>query len=351
MTAPAGRASLDDAGLRQARLEHSGKNTWLALAIFAVPTLGYVVNFVGLLAMAPPWSLLLTISGAWFTGMMFVVGHDACHQSYTRSRRLNAVIGRMALLPSLHSFSLWDLGHNRIHHRHNNVRGFDYVWEPMSPGDYAAAGPWRRALYRFLHSPAGVFAYYLPVIWLPKMFLVRKRVYGTFRPAYLWDGILVWTFLGLETAAAVVIGDAFGRPAGEAILIAVILPFLIWNGLMSFVIYLHHTHPAVPWYASVEEWREKMGGVFGTVHVRFPWVVRKLMLDIMEHTAHHYAPGVPLYHLESMQRELQRPDMVEWRWSVGGFLDVTRRCRLFDFDAHRWIGYPSHVTAGGPPAA
>jgi hypothetical protein len=37
---------------------------------------------------------------------LFVIGHDACHGSLTASRLLNALIGRMAFVPSAHSFSL-----------------------------------------------------------------------------------------------------------------------------------------------------------------------------------------------------------------------------------------------------
>jgi hypothetical protein len=41
---------------------------------------------------------------------MFVLGHDACHQSLTSSRSFNAWIGRILFLPSLSCYSLWALG-------------------------------------------------------------------------------------------------------------------------------------------------------------------------------------------------------------------------------------------------
>lgn len=174
----------DDIDLRQDRLRLSRKNNARAVLIFALPALGYCANFLMALWLGWPWGLLTVISGAWFTGMLFIVGHDACHQSFTSSRRLNGILGRISMLPSLHNFSLWDLGHNRIHHRHNNVRGFDYVWEPMSPQDYAAVGPLRRWLYRVSRSPVGVVTYYLPGIWLSKMFLLKRSVFGEFRREY-----------------------------------------------------------------------------------------------------------------------------------------------------------------------
>jgi len=26
------------------------------------------------------------------------------------------------------------------------------------------------------------------------------------------------------------------------------IPFLFWNGMIGFVVYVHHTHPSVSWY-------------------------------------------------------------------------------------------------------
>ena len=322
------------------RLQLSRKNLPLALLIFAIPIVGFCLNFVALLAIGWPFALPLVFAGGWFTGMAFVVGHDACHQSFTASHRLNAILGRISLLPSLHSLSLWDLGHNRVHHRHNNVRAFDYVWEPMSPEDYAAATPRQRLRNRIFRSGLGIPFYYMFEIWFPRMFLVRRVVYGTYRQAYLLDGLLVWGFLVLEIATAILIGNTFGRSAAEALLLAVIGPFFIWNALMSLVIYLHHTHPEVPWYASVEEWRTRNGRLTGTVHVSFPWLVGKVMLNIMDHNAHHYAPSIPLYNLSRMQQQLDTEQVIEWHWSIRRYFDIVRQCKLFDYASGHWTSYP-----------
>ena len=333
----------DGVALRKDRLEYSRKSTSVALAILALPLLGYSGSFVAAIALGMPWAIMFAGIEAWCIGMLFIVAHDACHQSFTGSRRLNGIIGRIAMLPALHSFSLWDLGHNRIHHRYNNVRSFDFAWEPMSPADYARAAWPKRATYRFLRSPAGIAVYYMATIWLPKIFLVRKSYYsryGAFRREYLWDALLVWSFLGFEVLAAALLASLWGGDPLEAIMLAVVLPFLVWNVLISIVIYLHHTHPDVPWYASIEEWRVRQGAVLGTAHVKFPWLMAKLMLNIMEHNAHHFAPGVPLYNLEAMQARVHRDAVVEWHWSPLRFLSVIRDCKLFDYETSTWARFP-----------
>jgi hypothetical protein len=36
--------------------------------------------------------------------------------------------------------------------------------------------------------------------------------------------------------------------------IACIIPFVLWNWTVGLVVYLHHTHPDVQWYAERREW-------------------------------------------------------------------------------------------------
>lgn len=56
---------------------------------------------------------------------LFLIGHDACHGSFFASPALNNIFGRIAFLPSMTAFSLWDVGHNVAHHGFNNLRGRD----------------------------------------------------------------------------------------------------------------------------------------------------------------------------------------------------------------------------------
>lgn len=325
--------------LKKLRLEYSKKNNLIAITLFSAALIFYMSTFVATLYVGWPYGILLALACAWGIAMLFIVGHDACHQSYTTSATLNKIIGRVCFLPSLTNYQLWDLGHNRTHHRYNNVRGLDYVWEPMSPSDYAAASRSRRLLYRVWRSPFGIPLNYLFDLWPLKMFFIRKDVVGEKARDYWMDGAITYGFAVAQTVFALVVGSAFGNGPWESWLLAVAIPFVIWNVLMSVVIYLHHTHPEVPWYSSVEEWRDNNGKLTGTVHVRFPWVLRKLMLEIMEHNAHHYAPGVPLYNLSEMQSHLHDEKIVEWTWSFSEYFRIARTCKLYDFEKKIWLPF------------
>lgn len=59
---------------------------------------------------------------------LFVLGHDACHQSLTPHRRLNRWLGHLVFMPSLTPYSLWDLSHNVVHHGYTSLKDFDFVW-------------------------------------------------------------------------------------------------------------------------------------------------------------------------------------------------------------------------------
>ncbi len=277
----------------------------LPLLLFAGLILLWLATELAILA-APVWlALPLAVAGGVVIGMLFIVGNDAGHNSFTRNRLVNQIVGRIAFLPWAHAFSLWDLSHNRTHHRYNNIAGIDYVWEPMTPEAFRTASPLRRALYAFHRSPVGVPFYYLTELWARRLFLPLPGAVPRTRPVHWFDAALVAGFLLLWLGAATAVGGAFGKTPVVSVLLAVIIPFLLWNGMMSFIIFLHHTHPSIPWFTDEASWTEARGAVSGTTHVRFAKPFRWIVLNIMDHNAHHLASGVPLYHLQRMQRAME----------------------------------------------
>jgi omega-6 fatty acid desaturase (delta-12 desaturase) len=168
---------------------------------------------------------------------------------------------------------------------------------------------------------------------------------GRIRPVHVADAILIWSFLAAYLALLAMAGNTFGKGILESLGFGFLLPFLIFNGLISAAIFLHHTHYAVPWYASLEEWKQGAGAIYGTVHVEFPWIFRKLILHIMEHNAHHYAPSLPLYRLSAVQDLVKRPGVVTWQFSLSEYLNVCARCKLFDYATSRWLDFNGCATS------
>jgi omega-6 fatty acid desaturase (delta-12 desaturase) len=133
-----------------------------------------------------------------------------------------------------------------------------------------------------------------------------------------------------------------------AIVAGFLIPFIVWNGMIGFVVYVHHTHPAIAWYNKKSEWLRAQPFVSTTVHLKFNFYVGTLVHHIMEHTAHHVDMSVPLYNLKAAQNRLEElmPNRIvvqsfSWRW----YFDVARTCKLYDFENKAWLDFDGNKLA------
>jgi omega-6 fatty acid desaturase (delta-12 desaturase) len=295
--------------------------------------------------------LLGNVAG-FIIGRLFIIGHDACHQSLTPHRGLNKVLGRIAFLPSLTPYSLWDIGHNLVHHGYTNLKGFDFVWAPLTSEEFNALPAHRKVLDRIYRSGWAPGLYYLVEIWWNRMYFPNKTNMETRRSAFFWDNVLVSGFGVLWLAAMV--GSALLTHQSVAFLLftGVAVPFFFWCSMVGFVVYVHHTHVKVSWYDDRVSWARAQPFISTTVHLTFPFSIGALMHHIMEHTAHHLDMSVPLYRLKNAQKRLEDllPQRIiiqrfSWRW----YFDTARRCKLYDFSRHCWTAYSGTATSEPNP--
>ena len=149
--------------------------------------------------------------------------------------------------------------------------------------------------------------YYLIEIWWKKNFLpIAPEARANWR-SHVFDSAFVVAAGALHVWAIVAIGRAWtpDRSVWLVLLAAWLVPFLAWNWLIGLIIYVHHTHPLVPWFEREDEWNYLASQVLGAVHVRLPRPWNWLDNNIMEHNAHHALPIIPLYSL----RPLQAPEI------------------------------------------
>ncbi len=115
------------------------RTTAYAIGLMLLDFAVWALLLAGTVMLEATWAKLLCGLAAGFViGRLFILGHDACHQSLTPHRTLNKWIGRIAFLPSLTPYSLWDVGHNVVHHGYTNLKGFDFVWAPLTQQEYQA---------------------------------------------------------------------------------------------------------------------------------------------------------------------------------------------------------------------
>jgi omega-6 fatty acid desaturase (delta-12 desaturase) len=331
------------------------------VAYFAGTTLIYLTLFT-LTAIADGWlaRIGLALVTGLAAGMMFIIGHDACHGSLTPSSRVNTWLARLAFLPSLHPLAAWEYSHNTLHHGWTNLRGRDPVYCPMSLAEFRALSPMRQRLERLSRSWPGMLPLYLLSIWWPLEINPkgehRRRIDK--RRTFVFDRRLVAGFVIVQLvllmsinlvgvrSGAITVVEALART-----LTVIALPFLSFSWLMGFATFQHHTHQRVTWYSNEEDWSFFRSQVEGTVHVVFPRWIELLLHNIMEHTAHHIDTRVPLYHLSNAQQAVEAafgPEhVIAEQFSFAGMSRVFRDCQLYDYDTHQWLTFDGRPTTPG----
>jgi acyl-lipid omega-6 desaturase (Delta-12 desaturase) len=82
--------------------------------------------------------------------------------------------------------------------------------------------------------------------------------------------------------------------------------------------------------------------VRSTVHLTLPFGLSRLTNNILEHTAHHVDPRVPLYNLPEVQSRLEATypeEIAVERLTPGYVLRILRTCRLYDYERRQWLDY------------
>jgi omega-6 fatty acid desaturase (delta-12 desaturase) len=273
---------------------------------------------------------------------LFIVAHDAAHGALFSSKRLNRVIGTIAMLPSWHVYEGWTLGHNRIHHGYTVREGFDFVWHPYTPEQFAAMSTLGRLRHRFEWSWFGAGAYYLREVWWHKMIVGAPpaRWAKTIRR----DRIIVWSFVAVASLALGALGWAsYGGVVGILwmILKVLVIPFLGFNFVIASFVHLHHIQPNIRWWKR-REWTKWHGQMEGTTVLRARFGLNFFFHWIMVHVPHHVDMRIPMYNLElatDAMKEAFPGTIHDEPLRFMDFVRNTRVCRLYDFDEGRWYTY------------
>ena len=347
-TAAADRGGRDGAGsllpvIRQVPAEAYDNPTWRGLAYFGRDLAFYAVALVGLaltnhpLALVPLWVLAgLAISG------LFVVGHDAAHGALFSSKRLNSWIGHLAMLPSFHVYEGWILGHNRVHHQYTVRQGFDFVWHPYTAEQYREMSTFQRLRHRFEWSWLGAGAYYTREVWWNRMMVgeVPKR----FVEPIHRDRKIIWAWFVAVVAATAALGlavDGSLVAAAWTPVKMVVIPFLAFQFIIGSVVHVHHIAPDIRWWPR-REWTKFKGQMDGTTILRAPRGLNLFFHWIMVHIPHHVDVRIPMYRLELAAEAIKAayPETVrDAPLRFRDFVANSRVCKLYDFEAGRWLGY------------
>ena len=276
------------------------------------------------------FSLLMGLA----TSSLFVLAHDAAHGALLRRKWLAEIIGTIFMLPALNVYRLWCFGHNRIHHGFTSLSSVDWIWRPLSAEEYQALPKIKRALYRVERSLYGCGLHYLAKVWFPKMILFMPSKLSKKEKTLFWLSKL-WVFAYALIMSIV----AYHLDGFLGIFTLLILPFIVFNYVISLIVYLHHTHPEIPFFDAKTEWNHSIGALYCTTVIHSHWLIDVLTHDILTHTPHHVDIRIPFYRLKKAFQNIKMHYanyLHEYHLNWHGLRQIFRRCKLYDYQAHTW---------------
>lgn len=135
-------------------------------------------------------------------------------------------------------------------------------------------------------------------------------------------------------------------------IVAMAIPFALWNTIMGFVVFVQHTHPTIAWFQKRRDWQRARAYLTATASVRLPLGIDRFMHCIMEHNAHHLNPRISMFALRRAQRHVQdhaAGAVLSYRLNWHSYRDCVRRCKLYDYTNHAWLNWRGEVTARTAP--
>jgi omega-6 fatty acid desaturase (delta-12 desaturase) len=70
--------------------------------------------------------------------------------------------------------------------------------------------------------------------------------------------------------------------------------------------------------------------------------------NIMQHTAHHLHPRIPLYQLPKAEKALAEAlgeRFISDRFTIPWFLRTMGDCKLYDYEQHQWLDFKGNASS------
>ncbi len=268
---------------------------------------------------------------------LFVLAHDAAHGSLVKNKWLAEIIGTVFMLPSLNVYRLWCYGHNRVHHGFTSFSPIDWIWRPLTISEYRELSTFRRLVYRMERSFYGCGLHYVIKVWWPKMMnfmptgLPKEQV-----KALRLSKLVVISFAVIFAIVAYKLGGFTG------VFLGLILPFIVFNYVISLVVYLHHTHPDIPFFDEKNEWNQAIGVIYCTTVVKAHWLIDMVTHHILTHTPHHIDIRIPFYRLKTAFNGIKKDHaqyLHEYKLTWKTLRSVFKQCKLYDYHNHKWYSF------------
>jgi len=335
---------------------HAKPTTFKGLFWFLRNQLAYWGCLAGTLIAEPiALRLLFGVAAGFSLAGFIVLGHDAAHGALVRGSRLNRLLAEISLLQVFHNFGLWIPDHHGLHHSMTNGphKG---TYTPFSPGEFARLSKSRQLLERFYRAPnvVGVAVHYGVERWWHSLFVPRSHhPIGARRSGWIHAGVLA-AYAAILVSVVVMLGRADDLTPASAIASSVLLPLFVALFMIGLVEFAQHTHPRAPWTKDVSDRAFFERPELASVHLETPAWLGYALMNILDHPVHHLVPKIPCYRLRAAQSDLNRllgEEAVRAHFGIGWYFDTMKTCKLYDFDAGKWMAFSAATSPTTPLGA
>lgn len=254
-----------------------------------------------------------------FCWSLFVVGHEAGHGAFSKSRLVNTLAGLVAHSPLLVPYRGWQRSHALHHAKAGHLRE-EEVFRTTHKGEDTL---FRKVLYR-----SGIF---LLIGWpIYKLGLRNPTTLSPIRGSHylptsrLYASSVRWSWyasLMLCLAFATFYGWVWYEFGWIVFAKYILAPYMVYGTWLTFVTYMQHVSPEVPVYDE-GDW-SRLKGALATVdrnYGPFNWITHNIG---NLHVVHHLWSTIPHYRLKEATEAI-RP-------ALGEHYIRSDRFVLFDF--------------------
>jgi len=257
---------------------------------------------LSLLWQIPALLLLWFVHGTILVGV-FLVGHEAEHNAFSKKRWVNRVVGYFCLAPLFNGAHTWKLTHDH-HHAYTQLRGQDVDWNVnLVTEDEFRKLTWRKnfAIKLGYALPFGIF------FWIARntvrrglsvRTMVGEKKYQREKVELLFSNFLMLVCTGLVYGLFWHYWGFWGmmKVHGVPIMFSAII-----GGV--FVTIGHASESSVIY--DEKSWSPIRGQLASTYNYRMPRWFEWLIMNINIHLPHHISPRIPWYKLKAACRALK----------------------------------------------
>jgi acyl-lipid omega-6 desaturase (Delta-12 desaturase) len=287
------------------------------------------------------FTLPLALVNAFFLVRIFIIQHDCGHQSFTKNKRFNNIVGLICGILSFIPYKFWLKSHN-YHHGHNGLlhehRDIGDL-ELLTVKEYSKLSKIQRFGYRVFRHSVVLFGI------VPTYYIL---IHGRFTKVKIqgWDSAKNSLYMNnaLLAAFCAAIYFIFGL---KALLLIQLPTLMIFGTIAIWFFYVQHQHEY-----SYKQWKDKwdytLAAVQGSTFYNLPRVFHWLTGNIGYHHIHHLSSLIPSYQLAKCHHENPIFDQLAVKMNFRESLSCAFN-KLWDEQQQKMITFSEYYKSIGQP--